>query len=119
MRTKRTNPDFLNGVPEMLILRLVSRQPMYGYEIVQAIRDATGGAIEFGEGCVYPILHRLEAEGLLSNKRQSVAGRSRVVYRITAKGTKQSAETMQTWKQVMSAIQQALHGGEDGQPALA
>jgi PadR family transcriptional regulator PadR len=92
---------------------------MYGYEIVQAIRVATGGALEFGEGCVYPILHRLEAEGLLASKRQSVGGRSRVVYRITAKGTKQTADTIQAWQQVVAAIEQALQGGEDGQPALA
>lgn len=119
MRTKRTNPDFLNGVPEMLILRLVSRQPMYGYEIVQAIRSATGGELEFGEGCVYPILHRLEAEGLLSSKRQAASGRSRVVYRITAKGARQIADTIVAWQKIVSAINQALHGGKDGQPALA
>ena len=41
MRTKRTNPDFLNGVPELLILSLLSRRSMYGYELVQAIRQAT------------------------------------------------------------------------------
>ena len=56
MNKKRTNPDFLNGVPELLILRLLSRQPMYGYEIVQAIRRSTEQTLEFGEGCVYPIL---------------------------------------------------------------
>ena len=62
MSTTRKDSDFLNGVPELLLLRLLSRRPMYGYELVQAIRLATGGAIAFGEGCIYPILHRLEAE---------------------------------------------------------
>ena len=58
--SKRTNPDFLNGVPELLLLRLLARQPMYGYELVQRIRLQSDSALEFGEGCIYPILHRLE-----------------------------------------------------------
>ena len=59
MRMKHPNPDFLNGVPELLILKLLSRRPMYGYQLVQAIRQATNGTLQFGEGRVYPILHRL------------------------------------------------------------
>ena len=93
MRTKRTNPDFLNGVPELLLLSLLSRRPMYGYELVQAIRASTNGTLEFGEGCIYPILHRLEAEGMLASKRETVAGRSRVIYRVTAKGSKKLASS--------------------------
>src|SRR5208283_54959 len=93
MRTKRTNPDFLNGVPELLLLSLLSRRPMYGYELVQAIHASTDGTLEFGEGCIYPVLHRLEAEGMLSNRRETVAGRSRVIYRVTVKGAKKLAST--------------------------
>ena len=119
MKTKRTNPDFLNGVPELLILSLLSRRSMYGYELVQAIRQSTRGTLEFGEGCVYPILHRLEAEGLLGSKRETVGGRSRVVYRVTSKGSKHLASTTTSWQQVVQAINHALQGGEHGEPALA
>ncbi len=119
MKTRRSNPDFLNGVPELLILSLLSRRPMYGYELVQTIHRSTNGRLEFGEGCVYPILHRLEAEGLLGRRRETVGGRSRVVYRITAKGSKQLASTVTVWQQIVEAINHALQGGEDGQPALA
>lgn len=119
MRTKRTNPDFLNGVPELLILSLLSRRAMYGYELVQEIRQATNGTLEFGEGCVYPILHHLEAEGMLASQRETVAGRSRVVYRVTSKGSKQLTTTTATWQQIVQAVNQALQGGERGQPGLA
>ena len=119
MRTKRTNPDFLNGVPELLMLSLLARRPMYGYELVQAIRRATQGTLEFGEGCVYPILHRLEAEKMLAAKRETVGGRSRVVYRVTAKGAKQLASTATAWERIALAINQALQGGKHGKPALA
>ena len=54
MKTRRSNPDFLNGVPELLILSLLSRRPMYGYQLVQAIHASTNGTLEFGEGCVCP-----------------------------------------------------------------
>ncbi len=119
MRTKRTNPDFLNGVPELLILSLLSRRSMYGYELIQAIRQATNGTLEFGEGCVYPVLHRLEADGMLAGKRETVAGRSRVTYRVTAKGSKQLASTVTTWQEIVQAVNQALQGGEHGRPAMA
>ena len=42
MTQRDTNPNFMNGVPELLILRLLQQEEMYGYEIVQAIRDRTG-----------------------------------------------------------------------------
>lgn len=119
MSMKRTNPDFLNGVPELLILNLLARRPMYGYELVQAIRNSTQGTLEFGEGCVYPILHRLEAEGLLHSKRETVGGRSRVVYRVTAQGTKHFAGVASSWRQIVAAVECALRGGEHGEAALA
>jgi PadR family transcriptional regulator, regulatory protein PadR len=119
MRTKRSNPDFLNGVPELLILSLLSRRSMYGYELVQAIRHATHGTLEFCEGCVYPVLHHLEAEGMLAGKRETVSGRSRVVYRVTAKGSKRLATTVTTWEQIVQAVNHALQGGKHGKPALA
>ncbi len=119
MTTKRTNPDFLNGVPELLILHLLSARAMYGYQLVQAIRLATNEALEFGEGCVYPILHRLEADGLLASRRETVGGRNRVVYRVTPKGAKRLQETVATWRHLVGAVQGALQGDADVRPALA
>jgi PadR family transcriptional regulator PadR len=106
-------------VPEMLILRLLAQRPMYGYELVQAIRTATRDGLEFGEGCVYPILHRLEAQSLLKASRESAGGRNRIVYRVTAKGKAQLSATIANWRQVVESINHALQGGEHGRPALA
>lgn len=111
--------DFLNGVPELLILRLVARQPIYGYEIVQAIRLSTGDVLAFGEGCVYPILHRLEADGYLSSTRELVSGRSRVVYRLTPAGRKRLGAAAERWASVSAAVGKVLGGGRDGSPAVA
>lgn len=119
MRTTHPNPDFLNGVPELLILKLLSRRPMYGYQLVQAIRQATNETLQFGEGCVYPILHRLEADGVLDSRREAVAGRSRIIYRVTEKGAKQLTSSVSTWRQIVEAVNGALQGGENAKPALA
>src|SRR5437660_845719 len=62
MAARETNPNFMNGVPELLILRLLQQEEMYGYEIVQAIRSRTDAVIAVGEGVVYPVLHGLEGD---------------------------------------------------------
>jgi PadR family transcriptional regulator PadR len=119
MMTRKTNPPFLNGVPEMLILQLLGERPMYGYELAQAIRAATGDRLEFGEGCIYPILHRLESQGLLAGRRQQVAGRDRVVYRMTPSGRRQLTRAITDWQRVVAAVRQCLQGGELVRPGLA
>jgi PadR family transcriptional regulator PadR len=119
MTERKTNPPFLNGVPELLILELLARRPMYGYELVQAIRTATGGSLEFGEGCVYPILHRLETQAFLAARREQAGGRVRVIYRVTPKGQGQLAQSVGAWQRVVAAVSQALQGGAHGRQALA
>jgi PadR family transcriptional regulator PadR len=112
MSRRTTNPDFLNGVPELVVLELLSRRPMYGYELVQAIREESSGALAFGEGCIYPLLHKLEARGDLASRRVDVGGRSRVVYRVTPQGTKQRAASLAQWSEVVAAVGRVLQGGK-------
>jgi PadR family transcriptional regulator PadR len=111
MMKRETNPNFMNGVPELLILRLLEQGDMYGYEIVQAIRSRTGEAIAVGEGVVYPVLHGLEQDGALTSRRKTVNGRSRVYYMVTPAGLRRFAERAQAWTDLSSAIQKVLTGG--------
>ncbi len=101
---KKTNPSFLNGVPELLVLRLLARQEMYGYQIVEEIRTRSGTALSFGEGCIYPYLHYLEAEKLVSSRRQEVDGRSRNYYKLTARGGKRLEALTSEWNRVTSGV---------------
>jgi PadR family transcriptional regulator PadR len=119
MAMKKTNPDFVNGVPELLILQLLERTPMHGYDVVQAIKTATDSKLQFGEGCVYPILHRLEAQDFLISRKELVGSRDRIVYRLTTRGRKRLAETSSAWRQVVAGVSAVLEGGEHGQPAVA
>lgn len=111
-RAKRaTNPNFMNGVPELLILRLLREQEMYGYEIVRAIRGRSEEAIGVGEGVVYPVLHNLEREGALRARRKTVNGRSRIYYSVTTHGARRLASLKENWTTLAEAIQAILAGG--------
>lgn len=119
MAARKTNPPFLNGVPEMLILRLLSQRSMHGYELIQAIKLASGDELEFGEGCIYPILHRLQAQGLLQSAEVRTSGRLRVVYRVTSRGKSQLAQSIDTWREIVGAVEQVLQGGKSGSAVMA
>ena len=106
----KANPSFLNGVPELLILQLLSNGERYGYELVQAIRQGSGEAFAFGEGCIYPYLHYLEETKFVTSRRQAVEGRSRLYYRLTAKGQKRFAELSKQWERVAKGVTLVLGG---------
>ena len=108
---KKTNPSFLNGVPELLVLGLLARHEMYGYQIVDEIRSRSGGALSFGEGCIYPYLHHLEAEKFVSSRRLEVDGRSRLYYKVTNRGQKRLDELNSEWKRVTDGVA-LLMGGQ-------
>jgi len=109
----RAQANFTNGVPEMLILRLLAAKEMYGYQLVKAIREATGESIAPGEGVVYPLLHSLERRGCLATRRIKHDGRDRVYYRITAKGRKSLRATVGNWRRIARAVEQVIGGGHD------
>ena len=113
---RKTNPDFMTGVPELLILILLVEREMYGYELVQAIEAATGQEISVGEGVVYPILHALEEHGCLRSRRKPVQGRTRVYYTVTATGRKRLEAAAAEWSRITGAVSRVLKGGPSGAP---
>lgn len=107
---RKTNPNFLNGIPEMLVLELLSGREMYGYELVQAIQERTREKLAFGEGCIYPLLHWLEENKLVSSRREEVNGRTRNYYQVTAKGRKRREELETEWKEVVAGVSLVMGG---------
>jgi PadR family transcriptional regulator PadR len=106
----KTNPSFLNGVPELLLLKLLSRREMYGYQIVKAIQAQSHELLAFGEGCIYPYLHYLEAEKLVTSRRKEVEGRSRNYYQLTPRGRKRLEELSAQWGRVTEGISILMRG---------
>jgi PadR family transcriptional regulator PadR len=108
----QTNPPFMSGVPELLVLRLLARQEMYGYEIVRAVKLITEDAISLGEGVIYPVLHGLERSGALKAKRKPVNGRTRVYYSLTSKGRDRFERLSSEWDRISGGIHSALGARE-------
>jgi len=106
----------MSGVPELLVLRLLSDREMYGYEIVKAVRLVTAEAIGLGEGVIYPVLHWLEESGAVKAKRKAVNGRERVYYTVTTKGKKRLQHLSDEWQRVSGGVNTALGdpGGATG-----
>ena len=104
----KSNPPFMSGVPELLLLKLLDGNEMYGYELVRSIREVTGEAISLGEGVIYPVLHSLERGGSLKARRKKVEGRTRVYYSLNAKGRQRLKKLQDEWHRVRSGITAAL-----------
>ena len=119
MASRKTNPDFLNGVPELLVLQLLAEESMHGYLLVQRIKQRTDSRFQFGEGCIYPVLHRLEADGKLLSKEVEVRGRKRLIYCLTKTGQKQLESTVSSWKEIVKTIHNVLQGGKYEQETVA
>lgn len=97
--------DVSRGHLDLLLLGAVAKESLHGYAIVEAIRDASEGAFDLGEGTVYPALYRLEAAGLLASDASTVNGRKRRTYRLTGKGRRELAAQRQEWSQFVHAVE--------------
>ena len=108
---EKQSKDYLLGVPELLILRLLHDQEMYGYEIVQGIKNRSSNQISFAEGVIYPLLHSMQKKRLLAIRRQKVNGRIRIYYRLTNNGRKKLESKQSEWTRVIRSVQMILDGG--------
>jgi PadR family transcriptional regulator PadR len=117
MMPRPPNPDFMAGVPELMILRLLQDREMYGYELVQAIRTETGDVVSIGEGITYTVLHALEREGALKSRRRRVEGRSRIYYSLTPAGMRRYQNLASNWVTLARAIQAVIK--QDISPAFS
>lgn len=83
------------GSLQTIILKLLeSETRMYGYEITQKVKEITKGDLKITEGALYPALHKLEAEDLLTSEVEMVGNRPRKYYKLTEKGTKETANRL-------------------------
>ncbi len=87
--------NLIKGSLSTIVLHLLSEtEEMYGYEITQKVKTLTQNDIKITEGALYPTLHKLEAEGLLTTESRVVDNRVRKYYRLTENGTKETANKM-------------------------
>ena len=85
--------ELTKGTLQPIILKLInSRDKMYGYEITQEVKKLTFGKIDISEGALYPILHKLEAQGVLDTEKVFIGKRVRKYYRVTKDGKQKVRE---------------------------
>jgi len=108
----KINKELLKGSTVILVLSLIDREPMYGYQMIQEIENQSSGIFKFKEGTLYPILHSLEADGMIESYWWGNDGsRQRKYYRITNKGNQSLKEKQQEWVTFRSAVDMILARG--------
>jgi PadR family transcriptional regulator, regulatory protein PadR len=104
--------ELLKGSTVILVLSLLERESMYGYQMITAMEQASGGVFAFKEGTLYPILHALEAEGLVEAFwDDETAARKRKYYRITGGGRAALAARRSEWRLFRSAVDRVIGEG--------
>jgi PadR family transcriptional regulator len=90
----------------MLILQIVSLEPLHGYGIAQRLDQISRSVVQVNQGSLYPALHRLELKGWLKAEwKQSETGREAKFYSVTASGRKQLAAEKDSWARLAGAVQ--------------
>jgi PadR family transcriptional regulator, regulatory protein PadR len=104
-------------INELLILAALSREPRHGYQAALEIEQRSGGYFRFNHGTLYPILHRLEQDGLIVGVwTDPQAGRARKEYAVTQAGRRYLADSVQAWRHLAEQLQPFLRlGGDDEQ----
>lgn len=95
------NKDLVAASSTPLVLAILAEGDSYGYAILKRVRDLSGGALEWTDGMLYPVLHRLENAGLIESEWEKAdSGRRRKYYRITEAGRKHLADERRQWRAV-------------------
>ena len=100
MTKRRASPgkDLVAAAATPIVLGILARGESYGYAILKEIRECSGGTLEWSEGMLYPVLHRLERRGLIRARwRVSTEGRRRKYYRIVKAGSAMLAQEREAW----------------------
>lgn len=97
--------DLVAASARPLVLSLLAQGETYGYELSRKVRELSDGALEWSDGMLYPVLHRLEREGLvLSQWKQSETGRNRKYYRLSPGGRRSAQTERQQWVSVHNTL---------------
>jgi PadR family transcriptional regulator PadR len=103
--------DMRRGSTTVLILTLLAEQPMYGYQLAKELASRSEGVFDFKEGTLYPALHRMEKDGLLTSYWEVVEeGPSRKYYALTVQGKDTLVSKARAWRGFARAMLRVLEG---------
>ena len=99
--------EIIKGTLKPIILKLLQENSrMYGYEITQAVKEMTADKIKITEGALYPLLHKLEAEGVVFTEKENIGKRVRKYYALTPSGKEKTQELIEEFVDFMATMKQ-------------
>lgn len=106
----RISKELAKGSTGLLVLGVLSKREMYGYQIIKTVELMSENVFQMNEGTLYPILHSLEREEFLTAywAENEETGRRRKYYKITEKGLKELAAQKQEWDTYQTAVNRVL-----------
>jgi len=108
--------DLIKGSLKTIVLKLLKENGrMYGYDITRKVEDLTSGKIRLTYGALYPVLHKLEKEGVLVTESENFNNRIRIYYSLTEEGHSVVAERLKEMKEFIESLQKIV----DPQPGLS
>lgn len=104
----KVDRSLTSGSMGMMLLKLLSEKDMYGYEMIETLRQRSQNVFELKAGTLYPLLHNLEAKGYLSSYEQEKNGKTRVYYSISKQGKSFLKEKTEEWDVYVRAVSNVL-----------
>jgi DNA-binding PadR family transcriptional regulator len=105
-----TQTDLIKGSLRTIVLKLLKENGrMYGYEITRKVEELTSGKIKLTYGALYPVLHKLESEGVLVTEQENYNNRIRVYYSLTEKGQSLVAERIKELMDFIDSLQSIVN----------
>lgn len=102
--------SLISGSTGMLLLKLLSEKDMYGYEMIETLEAKSNHVFELKAGTMYPLLHAMEAQNLLTSYEREVSGKTRKYYKITKEGRKILGKKQEEWNEYSKAVGQVMGG---------
>lgn len=101
----------IGGSTILMLLSLLQEKDYYGYEMIKEIEQRSNAVFQFKEGTLYPVLHRMESQGLVkSYKDKTETGKMRKYYKITARGKTQFVNEQKQWNEFTVSVQNVIGG---------
>ncbi|MDE7310676.1 MAG: PadR family transcriptional regulator [Eubacterium sp.] len=105
------NKNLISGSTTLLILRLLEDQDLYGYEMIELLRQRSKDVFELKAGTLYPLLHSLEVKGILASYESEANGKIRKYYQITKSGRRFLKDQKEEWRIYAQAVANVLNYG--------
>lgn len=113
MATKADQNSFRKGIMSLVLLSLLRKEDMYGYQLVQETKQLSGGRIQSQEGSLYPVLYKLQEKGYISDRKVLVGRRmTRVYYHLEPSGQEYLQTLMAEYNAISTGVRMIMEATE-------